>query len=279
MANKEAKISTFIKRLVSGIILLSCILISLYKGDLLLLNVTAIISIIGLFELYRAMKLQNSYFAYLNYMLSLLYYILLYRASGYTVIMLIIIATMSNLICYVVSYPKYKINEVLMAIFGFLYVTVLFSFMYLVRQFPVYGKYYIWLMLISSWGSDTSAYCIGMLFGKNKLFKKLSPNKSIEGAIGGIIGSGILGFIYAILVNRRLVAINVSIPLCVFLCMACSMISQLGDLVASGIKRDFDLKDYGELIPGHGGILDRFDSIIFTAPAIYCIILIFYYIN
>ena len=134
-------------------------------------------------------------------------------------------------------------------------------------------------MLISSWGSDTSAYCVGMLVGKTKIFKKLSPHKSLEGVIGGIIGSGLLGFIYAIFVNRRLVAINVSTPLCIFLCMACSMISQLGDLVASGIKRDFDLKDYGELIPGHGGILDRFDSIIFTAPAIYCIILIFYYIN
>ena len=201
MVSKEKKISTFLKRLLSGIVLLGCILISLYKGDLLLLNVTAIISIIGLFELYRAMKLQNSYFAYLNYLLSLLYYILLYRASGYTVIMLIIIATMSNLICYVVSYPKYKINEVLMAIFGFLYVTVLFSFVYLVRQFPIYGKYYIWLMLISSWGSDTSAYCVGMLVGKTKIFKKLSPHKSLEGVIGGIIGSGLLGFIYAIFVN------------------------------------------------------------------------------
>ncbi len=279
MANKELKFNTFIKRFVSGILLLAGSLYSLYYGEIILLIVVGSISIIGLFELYRAMELSKSYFAYLNYFLSILYYFLIYKASGYTVIMLIIIALMTNLIYYVISYPKYKINEVVIAIFGFLYVTVLFSFVYLVRNFPIYGKYYVWLMLISSWGCDTFAYCIGMLFGKHKLFKTLSPHKSIEGAIGGIIGSGIIGLIYGILVNKRLVSINVSIPLCVFVCMFCSIISQFGDLVASAIKRDFGIKDYGELIPGHGGILDRFDSIIFTAPAIYCIILIFYYIN
>lgn len=279
MSNKELKLNTFIKRFVSGILLLIASLYSLYYGGLLLLFVNGFISLIGLFELYRAMGLSNSYFAYLNYLLSILYYFLINKASGYTVIMLIIIALMTNLIYYVISYPKYKINEVVIAIFGFLYITVLFSFVYLVRQFPIYGKYYIWLMLISSWGCDTFAYCVGMLFGKNKLFKTLSPHKSVEGAIGGIVGAGLIGMVYGILVNKRLVALNISVPLCIFVCIVCSVISQLGDLVASAIKRDFKIKDYGELIPGHGGILDRFDSIIFTAPAIYCIILIFYYIN
>ena len=279
MSNKELKLNTFIKRFVSGILLLIASLYSLYYGELLLLFVNGFISLIGLFELYRAMGLSNSYFAYLNYLLSILYYFLINKASGYTVIMLIIIALMTNLIYYVISYPKYKINEVVSAIFDniygkVIYHTVLFSFVYLVRQFPIYGKYYIWLMLISSWGCDTFAYCVGMLFGKNKLFKTLSPHKSVEGAIGGIVGAGLIGMVYGILVNKRLVALNISVPLCIFVCIVCSVISQLGDLVASAIKRD-----YGELIPGHGGILDRFDSIIFTAPAIYCIILIFYYIN
>ena len=135
--------------------------------------------------------------------------------------------------------------------------------------------------------NNIGAYFVGMLFGKHKLAKTLSPRKTLEGLIGGIIGAGVLGFFYSYIMNRINININLpflqnsiylnrDIPLSsVQIGIACaigSIISVLGDLTASAIKRDYNVKDYGNLIPGHGGILDRFDSVIFTAPALYFIL-------
>ena len=148
--------------------------------------------------------------------------------------------------------------------------------LYLIRNNEVYGKYIVWLIFISSWGSDTFAYLTGMLFGKHKLVPNLSPKKTVEGAIGGIIGSMLLGAIYTYIVFNKLTddiymsSVRVSIG-----CGVGSIISMIGDLTASGIKRNYDVKDYGNIIPGHGGILDRFDSVIFTAPALYFILNLF----
>ena len=160
-----------------------------------------------------------------------------------------------------------------MIFFGIIYVAVTFSFIYLIRNRGTYGQYFVWLIFISSWGSDTCAYCTGILFGKHKLSPILSPNKTIEGAIGGIIGAGILGAIYTFIIFGK---INDDISFSMIrVAVACSIgaiISIIGDLTASAIKRDFNVKDYGNIIPGHGGILDRFDSVIFTAPALYFIL-------
>ena len=113
-----------------------------------------------------------------------------------------------------------------------------------------------------------------MLFGKRKLAPVLSPKKSIEGAIGGALGAAILGAIYGAVVSSRLVMGNAPV-LFAIICAAGAVISQCGDLIASGIKRQHGIKDYGNLIPGHGGVLDRFDSVIFTAPLIYTLLFAF----
>ena len=120
------------------------------------------------------------------------------------------------------------------------------------------GKYLVWLIFLCSWGCDTCAYCVGMLFGKHKMAPVLSPKKSIEGAVGGVLGAALLGAIYAAATG----AYNPNPA-------HTPLISMVGDLAASAIKRNFEIKDYGKLIPGHGGILDRFDSVIFTAPIIF----------
>ena len=99
------------------------------------------------------------------------------------------------------------------------------------------GAYTVWLIFISAWGCDTCAYLVGRAIGKHKMTPVLSPKKSIEGAVGGIIGSALIGALYGTI-----------------------------------FKRQYQIKDYGNLIPGHGGIMDRFDSIIFTAPLIYILV-------
>ena len=169
---------------------------------------------------------------------------------------------------YVFSYPKYHTEQMLAAFFGVFYVSVMLSYVYQTRMLPG-GAYIVWLIFLCSWGCDTCAYCAGMLFGRHKLAPVLSPKKSIEGAIGGMVGAALLGAFYGAVFGTHMEEVGNPVIACCAACAIAAVISQIGDLAASAIKRNHDIKDYGNLIPGHGGILDRFDSMIFTAPAIY----------
>ena len=155
-----------------------------------------------------------------------------------------------------------------MAFFGIFYLAVMLSYLYQVRAMAD-GRYLVWLIVLSSWGCDTFAYCAGMLFGKHKLTPVLSPKKTVEGAVGGVLGAALLGLIFGAVFGGRMEEIVSPAVVCAIACAIAAVISQIGDLAASAIKRNHDVKDYGHLIPGHGGVLDRFDSMIFTAPAIF----------
>ena len=126
------------------------------------------------------------------------------------------------------------------------------------------GKILIWFVLIASWGSDIFAYFIGRHFGKHKL-TEVSPNKTVEGAVAGVVGAILLGIVYAVLCNTIWnTGINYLLVGCIMAVL--SIVGQIGDLAASSIKRYCEIKDFSELIPGHGGMLDRIDSIIFVLP-------------
>ena len=175
---------------------------------------------------------------------------------------------MALMFVYVFTYPKYKTEQMLAAFFAVFYVAVMLSFVYRTRMLPM-GTYTVWLIFLCSWGCDTCAYCAGMLLGKHRLAPVLSPKKSIEGAVGGVVGSALLGCIYAYFFGAKMDEVSNPMVACAVACAIAAVISQIGDLAASAIKRNHNVKDYGNLIPGHGGVLDRFDSMIFTAPAIY----------
>ena len=186
----------------------------------------------------------------------------------------LIAGLIADLFVYVFTYPRYHADEVMTAFFGIAYVAVCLSSIFQIRNLPG-GEFTVWLVFLCSWGSDTFAYCAGRLFGRHKMAPELSPKKTVEGAVGGVLGSAAAGMIYAACMIHFMHAENVRIPVYGLICVCGALISMVGDLAASAIKRNHDIKDYGRLIPGHGGILDRFDSVIAAAPGILLLALIF----
>lgn len=254
----------FKTRLISGIILVIIALATIISGSWILFFTLLAVSLIGMRELYKVMKVSDEHVTVLElvgYLGAVLYYIAMKADFGNYGTMAIIISMILILFVYVFGYPKYHAEQVMAAFFGVVYVAVMLSFIYLTRSLPD-GKFLVWLIFLCSWGCDTCAYCVGMLIGKHKMAPVLSPKKSIEGAIGGVAGAALLGVIYAAATQGKMAEYAL-------ICAVGALISMVGDLAASAIKRNQNIKDYGKLIPGHGGILDRFDSVIITAPVIY----------
>lgn len=240
----------------------------IFWGGLPLKIFTIILSVLGMYEFYKALKEKNfKPIEPIGYILLGLYY--LFDNNFETLMFLVIIGTFLLLIVPVIDL-KYTFIDVAITLLGFLYVGILFSFIYLVSAKDG-GNFYVWLIFIGSWITDTAAYYAGRLFGKTKLCPKVSPKKTIEGSIGGLIGSVIFCGVLGAFANNYIV----TFPLYHFLIIGglCGVFSQLGDLVASSVKRYVGIKDYSNLIPGHGGILDRFDSILFSG------VVVFYYLT
>lgn len=266
--NVYGGIVMFWVRFRSSVILSIITILMLVLGGNYLFGAVAIISIIGLRELYRTVDTHKSILGFVGYFAGISYYALLYFQVKNFATIVSVLFLLLLLLCYVVTFPKYKTEQVLLTFFGLFYVVMMLSYIYQVRILEN-GAILVWLIFICSWGSDTCAYCVGMAIGKKKIFPKLSPKKSLEGCIGGILGSALLGFIYGTILKEHVTIVSHPQIAFTLIGAAGSVISQIGDLAASAIKRNYDIKDYGKLIPGHGGILDRFDSIIVTAPIVY----------
>lgn len=262
----------FTTRLVSGIVLVILAAFLLICGGPFLFFASLAISLIGLFELYRVMKIEGRLPGIIGYLAVLVYYWMIWADREHLTAFLAIVSLMLLMTVYVVTFPSFGTEQITVAFFGIFYVGLMFSYLYQVRAMPD-GKYLVWLIVLSSWGCDTCAYCAGMLLGKHRLAPQLSPKKTIEGAVGGVIGAAFLGFLYGIYFAHSMTDVVRPGVISAAACAIAAVISQIGDLAASAIKRNHNVKDYGHLIPGHGGILDRFDSMIFTAPAIYYAVL------
>lgn len=258
----------FKTRLISGIVLVILALILILTGGNVLFISTLAISYIGMYELYRVFKMEKQMPAVIGYLMATIYYINLRFAFIPDMMMFVIGCLVVLMFVYVFTYPKYKTEQILAAFFGVFYVAVMLSYVYLTREMTS-GIYIVWLIFLCSWGCDTCAYCVGVLIGKHKMAPVLSPKKSVEGAIGGVVGTGLLTILFGNIFKDAMGIDASGVIALAIICMVGALISMVGDLTASAIKRNYDIKDYGTLIPGHGGILDRFDSVIFTAPIIY----------
>lgn len=263
----------FKTRLLSGILLVIIALITVITGGNLLFLVLLAVSLIGMTELYKVFGIEKKPPGIIGCLFALLYYGLLYfepLLPGES-LNWFMMSFMAFLICQmavlVFAYPRYNTQQIMAAFFGMFYVAVMLSYIYQIRILPG-GIFTVWLVFVCSWGCDTCAYCVGMLIGKHKMAPILSPKKSVEGGIGGILGAALIGVLYGLAINYWGDA-GADVLSYAVIGAAGGAISQIGDLAASAIKRYHNIKDYGKLIPGHGGILDRFDSVIFTAPIIY----------
>ena len=160
------------------------------------------------------------------------------------------------------GYPKIQLTEVSYNFLGLIYTVVLLSHLYLLRQLPG-GVGWTFLAFFLVWGTDTGAYLIGRAVGRHPLAPQVSPKKTVEGALGGLLTAILVGALYWKWVGGA--------PLSYFLLLGIvvGVGAQLGDLFESALKRSAGVKDSGKLIPGHGGILDRFDSFVFAIPIVY----------
>lgn len=258
----------FKTRLLSGMVLVALALVLVYLGGDVLLASLLVLSLLGLFELYRVFGIEKSMIGMAGYAACILFYAG-FRISFLPDSMAFSVGALTFfLLLYVLTYPKFKTEQILAAFFGIFYVPVLLSYIYQIRMLT-YGIFLVWLVFLCSWGCDTCAYCVGVLFGRHKMTPELSPKKSIEGAAGGMAGSMLLTFLYVWILRGQMHLGIWEMLLLSAIGGLGGLISMGGDLAASAIKRRYGIKDFGDLIPGHGGILDRFDSVLFTAPILY----------
>lgn len=268
----------FLTRCISGAVLLIIALVTIIAGGGVLAAVLLLTSIAGFFELSKALGIhkdgaQINGLELLAVIWIIAYYLeIFFLKSDIYTIMTLIFGFMALLFVYVVRFPRFNSNQIIAAFFAVMYAPVMLSFIYQTRQLDQ-GIYIVWLIFISSWVSDTCAYLVGMAFGKtignHKAFPVLSPKKSVEGCIGGVLGAAGIGALYGhFMVESVFVQQQITWVFALIGAIG-SIFSQMGDLAASAIKRNVNIKDYGKLIPGHGGIMDRFDSVIVTAPMIY----------
>ena len=265
---------SFVTRTLSGIVLVALMLATIIPGGMILFVANMLISLVGVYELYRVLGIEKKLPGITGYIAVISYYAILYLGKTEHMMTLMIVFLIALLAQYVFRFPEYKTEEISNAIMCMLYAGVMLSFLYRVRSGDN-GMYTVWLIFLCSWGSDTCAYLAGVAFGKHKMAPVLSPKKSIEGAVGGVIGAAALGVIYAAVFSDKIqMSVNPMFAFAV-ICGVGALISMVGDLAASAIKRNHDIKDYGNLIPGHGGVMDRFDSVIYVAPIIWILLLFF----
>jgi len=276
----------FMTRLLSSIAIVLISLVTVIYGSWALGGILILISVLGYLELTKACKVHTPGSGNRKNALEMIgvwsviayYAVLLSGIEQQFLVMVCVFSFIAHLFVYVFCFPKFESNQVMSAYFSFLYAPVMLSFIYLTRNLEA-GQYIVWLIFFASWGCDTCAYAVGMawgkLFGNHKMTPKLSPKKSIEGAIGGVLGAGLIGALYSVLFVQSQVPEREVTWIFALICAAGGLISMVGDLAASAIKRNHDIKDYGKCIPGHGGVMDRFDSVVITAPIIYFMAVLF----
>lgn len=249
------------KRILSAVIGLPLVFAALIMGGWYLRLFLVAISLIGLYEFYAVFKnTEIRPINFIGYGAVLFFYIFSYTYDSIDLFVILSVVIFS----IPVVLHKYNLKDTSITIMGIIYV-IFFSYIGKIRDIKG-GYLLVWLIFIISWLTDTFAYFIGKRIGKNKLCPSISPNKTFEGSVGGIIGSLVGCLLFTYLFRGKL---ELNYYYIIFLSIIGSIVAQIGDLFASFIKRNCNTKDFSKIIPGHGGILDRFDSILFVSPCIY----------
>jgi phosphatidate cytidylyltransferase len=249
-------------RVITAAVGLPILILLVNHGGWPLAVLCMLLALVGQNELYTAFSKKNKAIHGVGYMFTVVYYLLtIYWGVGFWSLMVMTLFIITVHTFVVLFYKQLPLQECITTVYGFFYVSFLLSFVYLIRAHES-GQYYVWLIFTGAFGCDTFAYLTGVTMGKRKLINTPSPTKSLEGIIGGVLGAALIGGVYGYLISHG-----------ALLCAAVSLIgavsSVIGDMSASAIKRHTGIKDFGKLFPGHGGVLDRFDSVLFAAPVVF----------
>jgi phosphatidate cytidylyltransferase len=258
-----------LQRVLSALIGIPILLYLVYDGKTLFLVAVMALTVIGLAELQQIllrMELKPS--LWLLFGSGILFPLLAYMTPhgqeqgffffGLTIFLL------CHLTALMICFPKYSVSDLASSYFGSCYIGVLLSYLILVRRLTPHGFEYLLFVLLLTWACDTGAYFAGRLWGKHPLWPVLSPRKTWEGSVGGMALTIVVAVVFQA-IYFRIFTIVQALGLGVMI----GLVVQIGDLVESAFKRLGRVKNSGDLIPGHGGILDRFDSLLFSAPAAY----------
>lgn len=255
------------QRVITGIALVILLIVILALGTPFVEIAVLLLSAIAVIELFNATKLFENKMLLITSVLGTVGFVSVqcfgarfFNPALYLYIVVLFVIYMANM-------KNIKFGDIAHSFFLTVYVAFMFAHIILVRNMED-GQLLIWLVLIGAFVTDTAALFGGKFFGRHKLCPKLSPKKTVEGSISGIIGS-IVGTLVFCLVGMLFFDKEPNYSWAVLVGFGASVISQLGDLSASCIKRQFGIKDYGKLFPGHGGVMDRFDSLLFVAPFVY----------
>ena len=265
-----------IKRITSIILGFPLVVLILTIGNKYTVDIfLAAIAVLGIQEYFNAVAKESKPVRWIGYLSCLsiaLIHIVPEKLPTEIVqnVLILLIPTIMAILFAQVIFTNMKTNfkDIAYTLFGIIYVIGFIGFIALIRGLEN-GRVLIWYAIIAAWGTDTFAYLIGRKYGKHK-FSKVSPKKSIEGCIAGTIGAIVIAIIYTAIMSY--LGYKYSYLAIIGITFVLSLISQLGDFAASSIKRYVDVKDYSNLIPGHGGMLDRIDSLMFLSPFAYILL-------
>lgn len=253
-------------RIISALIALPLLFVVLFFKGPLLYAATLILSIIGLNEFFKPISIEYKPLKGIVYVLTFIWFAGLYidiPTYYYNFMIAILVFTVLS----VVVFSDHSLTDAALSILAFFYIP--FAFSHLVMIAKLDAQFFIWYPFIIAFITDTFAYFTGKMIGKTPLIPSVSPNKTVEGSVGGVLACVVASGIYAYLFNPGFFAFAL------FLGVIGAILSQIGDLIASRIKRIFEIKDFGKIMPGHGGVLDRFDSIIVTMPLVYYFMMLY----
>ncbi|MCM3725951.1 phosphatidate cytidylyltransferase [Neobacillus cucumis] len=253
------------QRIITAVIAAALFLPIVFYGGLPFVLLTYILATVGLYEL---LKMKNISIFSVHGLISLLFLWVIIFPNQYNQVisgfyyskMEIAIIFILLLLAYtVVTKNRFTFEDVSFSILSAIYVGIGFYFFIETREA---GLVYVFYSLFIIWATDSGAYFFGKAMGKNKLWPEISPNKTVEGSLGGVVCAVIVGILFSLFSS----SIPVSLVTLMGITVVLSVFGQIGDLVQSAFKRHFNVKDSGNILPGHGGILDRFDSLLFVLP-------------
>ena len=261
-----------LKRIISGLVGFPIVILVFLSKNIHIIDIAVgIIAFISMYEYlhcFKSTKKANPV-SWICYAICLIIPFLHVVPNEYLIYIIAILVPLSIVLLFlhiIVTDLKITIKDIAVTFFGIAYIVIFYAFIPMIYGMEN-GQLLIWYTIFAAWGTDVFAYMIGRRIGKHK-FSKISPNKSIEGCVAGIVGSVVLNLIYTCVLNNFF-NYNINYIVIAVIAVVLSLVGQVGDFSASSIKRYTGVKDFSNLIPGHGGVLDRFDSILLAAPFAY----------